>query len=618
MGASPTGIAAPPPLTYVGRVLARTDARALSRFGPAVLIGAISVFLIARTLSFVGTYAVNVPFIDQWVQPIDLLSELDKGKLSFHDLWAQNGENRMVFPKLLILGLARLTNYDVVAEVYTFVATLIVVLALLLVGVRKTFGTIPFLAAVIPFLVFYPRQWENFMPGIQITVLAITLPAALVVLLLLSWLPGARRWPLLFGGALVAATLCSYSAAGALVVWPAGAIILVLQRAPRKWMLFGIWIATAAAEAALYRLGLNPHAAPNQPGVSYVWHHPTASLDYAMTLLGAALIGKGHTTALVCGIVLVVSAVVAVALVAWNRALGRAAFWIGMTAFSLGTAALILAGRGWEGTGGAFSSRYTTATLPTVLGTLMLFGYVSARGHSARLLARVGLAVLLGWIVFGLTHAFDDARTRASAERELRNRIAFGVLTARSEPDGIITTGFYPDPAPNADLIRGVRTLTPVLARHHYSVFEPDERARLLPPSFRTLKPLPARSTCALESANGVATGNSRVVAIPNSDVLELHGWCVDRAAHGSAGGVYLDVDGRRYPARYHIDRPDLAAALGSGSYRSSGFERFIAFPPRMALQLALRREHTVSVIAVAHDGHHYYEPLPFKLRLSG
>jgi len=569
-------------------------------------------------LWFVATYAVNVPVIDQWGDPITLLSKLDAGRLSFQDLWAQNGENRMVFPKLLTLGLARVTHYDVVAEVYTFVAVLVVILAILLLAARKTFGTMPFVAAIIPILIFHPRQWENFMPGIQVPLLAVVLPTALATLLLLSLLPGTRRWPLLFAGALVAATLCSYSAAGALVVWPAGAIVLFLQRPPRRWTLLGIWIAFAVVEAALYRQGLNPKAEPNQPGASYVWHHPRASLDYAMTLLGSPIVGHRETTALVCGIVIVVSAVVAFALAAWNSALGRTAFWIGMTAFSLGAAALVTVGRGWAGVEQAFTSRYTTGTLPAVLGTVMLFGYLATRGRSGRPIAQATLAVLLGFIAYGLLHGFNDATAEASASRDIRSRMAFALVTATSEPVDILAHGVYPDPYPNYGLDHVIRLRIPVLASHDYSVFAPDERRRLLPPPFRTLKPLPARSTCGLESANGVPTGNSRAVTIPKRQVLELHGWCVDRAAHSVADGVYVVVDGLRYPARYHIDRADVASALGSGSYRASGFERFIQFPPRLALRLALEREHVVSLIAVAHDGHHYYAPLRYKLRLSG
>src|SRR5262245_50679210 len=62
-------------------------------------------------------YGVNVPFWDQWVVGGLVVQAFD-GTLSLRDLVAQQNESRLVFPRLLFLGLAYLTGYDVRYEMW--------------------------------------------------------------------------------------------------------------------------------------------------------------------------------------------------------------------------------------------------------------------------------------------------------------------------------------------------------------------------------------------------------------------------------------------------------------------------------------------------------------------
>jgi len=293
----------------------------------------------------------------------------------------------------------------------------------------------------------------------------------------------------------------------------------------------------------------------------------------------------------------------------WYRASAGSAFWVALTAFSLGMALLVTAGRAGFGTNQAFLSRYATITLPCVIGTTMLLGYLALHGRSGRLFAQAGVVVLFGWVAFGLSNAFDDAAEAGRAKREERQRIAFALLTESTEPDEILLNGRYPDPDALKEfgwLIVVIRLTLPELQHLHYSVFAQEERARLLPPPLRMLRELPTRSSCNVDSIDGVPP-RGRDVFVPLSAVLVVQGWCVDPAARASAGGVYLDVDGRRYPARYGVERPDLVSGFGDESYRYSGFERFLELP----VQTATRAEHSLSVIAVARDRRHSYAPLP-------
>ena len=55
---------------------------------------------------------VNVPFWDQWETPGQLLLEADRGKLTWNQWMRQHNESRTLFPNLLFLTVANLTNWN--------------------------------------------------------------------------------------------------------------------------------------------------------------------------------------------------------------------------------------------------------------------------------------------------------------------------------------------------------------------------------------------------------------------------------------------------------------------------------------------------------------------------
>ena len=59
------------------------------------------------------TYSVNIPYWDQWNLMPQLFIKVSQNSLSWQDLIAQHNESRKLFPRLIFLGLAYLTNWDV-------------------------------------------------------------------------------------------------------------------------------------------------------------------------------------------------------------------------------------------------------------------------------------------------------------------------------------------------------------------------------------------------------------------------------------------------------------------------------------------------------------------------
>src|SRR5215475_7827794 len=117
-------------------------------------------------------YGVNVPFWDQWVIA-DLVVKAFEGTLSLGDLTFQQNESRLVFPRLLFIGLAYLTGYDVRYEMWgSFCLGCLVAYNIYRLG-RLTLGDnlrqeifLLFLASL---MIFSLMQWENWFWGIQLS-----------------------------------------------------------------------------------------------------------------------------------------------------------------------------------------------------------------------------------------------------------------------------------------------------------------------------------------------------------------------------------------------------------------------------------------------------------------
>lgn len=55
-------------------------------------------------ICFVLGLGVEVPYFDQW-QFLPLMDEVQRGELEISGLWSQHNDHRLVFPRLLMLGL---------------------------------------------------------------------------------------------------------------------------------------------------------------------------------------------------------------------------------------------------------------------------------------------------------------------------------------------------------------------------------------------------------------------------------------------------------------------------------------------------------------------------------
>ena len=142
-----------------------------------------------------------------------------------------------------------------------------------------------------------------------------------------------------------------------------------------------------------------------------------------------------------------------------------------------------------------------------------------------------------------------------------------------------------------------VRRLAPILERKHYSVFA-DDKPPFPPhvlPSPSKLAASSAPSVCSVDSINGQAPAPATpITVVPDRGFLSVVGWCLSAGQKDVAGGVYVKLDGKYFPAYYGAGRPDVAAAFHNSGLVYSGFEAAVPVGSRR------NSRHSLSVVALA------------------
>ena len=129
---------------------------------------------LAFLLVVMAKLCVPVPFLDAW-DLVPLLQKMDAGNLALSDLWTLHNEHRLFFPQIVMLGLARLTNWDIRFELATSVLLAVGIFLLMSRQVMITarglqmqalFWAIPLIAIV----VFSIAQYQSWLWGWQLQI----------------------------------------------------------------------------------------------------------------------------------------------------------------------------------------------------------------------------------------------------------------------------------------------------------------------------------------------------------------------------------------------------------------------------------------------------------------
>ncbi|MGZ4985702.1 MAG: hypothetical protein ACXV8A_06390, partial [Chthoniobacterales bacterium] len=330
---------------------------------------------------FILRYGIDTPWGDQWDGMAQLFEKMQAGTLGLGDFFAFHNEHRIFFPRLVSFALARLTHWNIRAEMVVIWALLCLCAVnlrglALATGWRESRGR-GWLVLATNILLFTVLQWENLLWGFQIGFIfpLATLTASL-------WAAVALRRPFDF---LVTMALClatTFSIASGFTSWFLTAPLLLVslgkERSSRENLWWALWLGIALLSTYFYFHGFTRPR--NHPSETHALAHPLFALQFFLAYLGNPFASgtwlKAAYLAPVTGAVLLLTLAVCVTCLWRQRAdktlLARALPWIALTGIALTNALLTTIGRAGFGISAALPSRYVSFALMLPIGLLFL------------------------------------------------------------------------------------------------------------------------------------------------------------------------------------------------------------------------------------------------------
>jgi hypothetical protein len=328
-------------------------------------------------LWFVASFSVNVPYWDQW-SLVNLFEKVDIGEASFGDFFAQHNEHRIFFPKLIIVSLAFLSQWNIKYELYfsIFLASItfyaLYKLSSLQVENKRDFSVQ--LTNMLTFiLIFSVVQYENWLWGFQLAWFLTNTCLAIAVLLITLSNSSPKR--LYF--AAIPCFIASFSSAHGLLTWlaviPSIASIKGSHRQRRIRII--IWILLFAGTCSVYFIDYQKQS--HHPSILFFSKEPLVTVKYFFTLLGFPLAMGAFTSFAIGLIVFFIFLFLVFHVIRKSYYKSKldleATAWISIGLFALIFALVTTIGRAGFGVEQAMASRYTTSSVLLIISTAHLW-----------------------------------------------------------------------------------------------------------------------------------------------------------------------------------------------------------------------------------------------------
>jgi len=335
---------------------------------PALLLG----FLILN-------YSVNVPFYDEWDTPGLALLKSAQGQLNFDYLIGQHNESRLLFPRLILIPLAYLTNWNIKYEMMlTFLLACLIsfnIYKLSQISLSVSKSKLLIYLSLVNLLIFSPIQFENWLWGIQvITMIPI---ACLTTNLVILFYNSNLILSVLICSLL--STVSTFSYANGLLCWIIilPMIILHLWREKNTWKqkILYFLVPLIIFITNLYFYFYKYHKPTYHPKFSEALLHPLKALSYFVAFLGFPLGFQDKIASQIVGSLLIIfCTLMLVKFLNYSNSKTLPKFlpWIAISCYSLFNAIIVTLGRVGFGVNQALTSRYTTFSLYLIIGLIYL------------------------------------------------------------------------------------------------------------------------------------------------------------------------------------------------------------------------------------------------------
>ena len=448
---------------------------------------------LAFLLCMVARYAVDVPYWDQW-EFVPLLEKSYHGQLTFHDLWAQHNEHRILFPKIIMLALARLTGWNIRCELAVNLILALGIFAVFIHQVKITgrklgIAGLHWAIPAISLIVFSISQYQNWLWGWQLQMLLNLLAVVGGIVLLANDAFSWRR----FAAAALLGMVATYSFANGAVFWPIGLVILPVVTAGKreKQPAMIAWLSVSVLTLWSY---LYHYQKPEEhPALNLIFKMPVEYGSFVLKYVGGicAQYAGGSTPtdgdfALVFGL----AATLALGWAGWMLVRKKIADfktllpYFGMSLYSIGSALMTGVGRVGFGSNQAIYSRYCTMVVPLWV-SLVVFLVLLRTGGDRNTNAGpaqkkrygrpapLGCRQIAGWLllaaitvlVLGSACATDGAKDLSGIQTFGRKSLLNLAANPASETDYQGLCAIYPRP-------EVVVERYPILVKHRLSVFK--------------------------------------------------------------------------------------------------------------------------------------------------
>lgn len=540
----------------------------LSRLKTLLLVGLPPLLLAVWLIRF----GVNVPFWDQWDAPAIQIIQATQGTLTWNSLWAQHNEHRILFPKLIFIGLAGLGGWQPKLEMgLNFAASILMSWCIY----RLSVSTLPVktetrlgLLVLVNWVVFSPVQWETWLNGFQ-------LPCLMAVLGLVANLMILKaNWPpvLTFFTCGVLSTIASFSFANGLMVWlvcfPVLASYALVGR--RWWGMIGGWLLWMGVTIGSYLYHYHP---TTQSSLAMVLTHPFKAGAFFCAYLGAPLAFGSIVVALGIGMILVTAFACVTGYMLWLaktsgqfNLLDRQLAWICLGGFAILSALMTTVGRLQLGMGAALSPRYITFSNLLIIAVIYSWALLVTTAPFSRFkrttLRRIGLVLLaLFTACYLATYAFGLRGMVATYRNRIYGKSCL-MLLALVQDTGCVE---------QFDVLYPNRTIVQERSQQLAAL-------GLLHPTLAT----PAILSNFVGTAPQPDHGKIELITTDPQGNLNLAGWAILPRRTRPADAVLLTTETSAgnvtfvQVVRVGGSRPDIAAQLGR-PYRLSGWTTQVA-----------------------------------------
>jgi hypothetical protein len=305
---------------------------------------------------------VDLPFEDQW-DFVPLLEKSHESNVAFADLTAQHNEHRLFFPRIIMLGLAHLGQWNIAYELAMNLLLGIAIftaLVLLILHSKKELKSdeLIWMIPIISLITFSLSQWENWLWGWQIQIFLCVLSIVTGIILLSS--SRFQWWKLAvsIGCGIVAV----FSFANGFLYLLIGAAILLFNPSftnkKEKWLSLSAWIAVSLGIAAAYFY--NYQSPPNTHSVLTALQNPGEYLGFVFKFIGSPMTAFNRN-AFFLGIIAFIIYFILLWLLYKHKVSFKTVFpFLALSLYSIGSAFLTGLGRGGISSSAAMSSRYTS------------------------------------------------------------------------------------------------------------------------------------------------------------------------------------------------------------------------------------------------------------------